>query len=75
MLERMLKATVIRAGSIGSTTAMRLAQFDLFGEVVLTDVVEGKAEGLALDISQSRSIEGFQTTGDRGDHRRRRIRI
>jgi len=72
MLERMLKATVIGAGSIGSTTAMRLAQFDLFDEVVLTDVVEGKAEGLALDISQSRSIEGFQTlvtgvtTGDGG---------
>ncbi|MGV0993229.1 MAG: malate dehydrogenase [Mycobacterium sp.] len=56
-----MKATVIGAGSIGSTTAMRLAQFDLFDEVVLTDIVEGKAEGLALDISQSRSIEGFDT--------------
>lgn len=55
------KAAVIGAGSIGSTTAMRLAQFDLLDEVVLTDIVEGKAEGLALDISQSRPIEGFQT--------------
>lgn len=56
-----LKAAVIGAGSIGSTSAMRLAQFDLFDEVVLTDIVEGRAEGLALDISQSRPIEGFQT--------------
>lgn len=56
-----LKAAVIGAGSIGSTTAMRLAQFDIFDEVVLTDILEGRAEGLALDISQSRPIEGFQT--------------
>jgi malate dehydrogenase len=56
-----LKAAVIGAGSIGSTTAMRLAQFDILDEVVLTDVVDGKAEGLALDVSQSRPIEGFQT--------------
>jgi malate dehydrogenase len=56
-----LKAAVIGAGFIGSTTAMRLAQFDILDEVVLTDIVEGKAEGLALDISQSRPIEGFQT--------------
>lgn len=55
------KATVIGAGSIGSTTAMRLAQSDILDEVVLTDIVDGKAEGLALDISQSRPIEGFQT--------------
>lgn len=40
---------------------MRLAQFDLLDEVVLTDIVDGKAEGLALDISQSRPIEGFHT--------------
>lgn len=55
------KAVVIGAGFIGSTTAMRLAQFNLFDEVILTDIVEGKAEGLALDISQSRPIEEFDT--------------
>lgn len=37
------------------------AQFDIFDEVILTDIVAGRAEGLALDISQSRPIEGFQT--------------
>ncbi len=57
----MRKAAVIGAGSIGSTTAMRLAQFDILDEVVLTDIVDGRAEGLALDLSQSRPIEGFGT--------------
>ena len=55
------KVTVVGAGFYGSTTAMRLAEYDIFQTVVLTDVVEGKAEGLALDMNQSRSIEGFET--------------
>jgi malate dehydrogenase len=55
------KVTVVGAGFYGSTTAMRLAEYDIFETVVLTDVVEGKAEGLALDMNQSRSIEGFET--------------
>jgi malate dehydrogenase len=55
------KVTVVGAGFYGSTTAQRLAQYDLFEEVVLTDVIEGKPEGLALDLNQSRPIEGFQT--------------
>jgi malate dehydrogenase len=29
---------------------------------VLTDIVEGKPEGIALDLNQSRPIEGFETT-------------
>jgi malate dehydrogenase len=40
---------------------MRLAEYDIFDEVVLTDIVEGKAEGLALDMNQSRPVEGFET--------------
>jgi malate dehydrogenase len=56
------KVTVVGAGFYGSTTAQRLAEFDVFDEVVLTDIVEGKPEGLALDMNQSRSIEGFETT-------------
>ena len=55
------KVSVIGAGFYGSTTAQRLAEYDLFEEVVLTDIVEGKPEGLALDMNQSRSIEGFET--------------
>ena len=55
------KVTVVGAGFYGSTTALRLAEYDIFETVVLTDVVEGKAEGLALDMNQSRWVEGFET--------------
>ncbi len=55
------KVTVVGAGFYGSTTALRLAEYDIFDTVVLTDIVEGKPEGLALDMNQSRSIEGFET--------------
>ena len=55
------KVTVVGAGFYGSTTAQRLAEYDILDEVVLTDIVEGKPEGLALDINQSRPIENFET--------------
>src|ERR1700744_2100050 len=55
------KVTVIGAGFYGATTAQRLAEYDIFDEVVLTDIVEGKPEGLALDMNQSRPVEGFET--------------
>jgi len=42
-------------------TALHLAEYDIFEKVVLTDVAEGKPEGIALDINQSRAIEGFET--------------
>lgn len=60
-MSRSGKVSVIGAGFYGSTTAMRLAEYDIFETVVLTDVVDGKAEGLALDINQSRPIEKFET--------------
>ncbi len=56
------KATVVGAGFYGSTTAQRLAEYDVFETVVLTDIIDGKPEGLALDLNQSRPIEGFETT-------------
>lgn len=55
------KVSVVGAGFYGSTTALRLAQYNIFETVVLTDIVEGKSEGLALDMNQSRPIEGFET--------------
>lgn len=55
------RVTVVGAGFYGSTTALRLAEYNIFDEVILTDIVEGKPEGLALDMNQSRSIEGFET--------------
>src|SRR3954454_8220142 len=71
-MERKGKVTVVGAGFYGSTTAQRLGEHHGFEEVVLTDIVDGKPEGIALDISQSRPIEGFETrvtgvtTGQRG---------
>ena len=66
------KVTVVGAGFYGSTTAQRLAEYDIFDEVVLTDIVEGKPEGLALDMNQSRPVEGFETkvTGQTTGRRR-----
>jgi malate dehydrogenase len=67
------KVTVVGAGFYGSTTAQRLAEYDVFETVVLTDIIEGKPEGLALDMGQARPVEGFetkivgQTTGRNGE--------
>jgi malate dehydrogenase len=55
------KVTVVGAGFYGSTTAQRLAEYDVFETVVLTDIIDGKPAGLALDLNQSRPIEGFET--------------
>lgn len=56
-----MKVTIVGAGFYGSTTAQRLAEYDVFDEVVLTDIREGWPEGLALDLNQSRPVEGFET--------------
>src|SRR5256714_8973238 len=62
MVRRMgKKVTVVGAGFYGSTTAQRLAEYDIFETVVLTDIIQGRPEGLALDLNQSRPIEGFET--------------
>ncbi|MFC7534816.1 malate dehydrogenase [Actinoplanes sp. GCM10030250] len=55
------KVTVVGAGFYGSTTAQRLAEYDIFDTVVLTDILEGKPAGIALDLNQSRAIEGYET--------------
>lgn len=56
-----MKATIIGAGKYGSTTAQRLAEADVVDEVVMVDIIEGLPQGLALDIMQSRPLEGFET--------------
>ena len=54
------KVTVVGAGYVGSTCAHLAALKNLASEIVLTDVLEGRAEGIALDMNQSAAIEGFQ---------------
>jgi malate dehydrogenase len=57
-----LKITVVGAGFYGSTTVQRIAEAGYADEVVMVDIIEDKPQGLALDMMQSRSIEGFETT-------------
>jgi malate dehydrogenase len=53
------KVTVVGAGFVGSTTALRILQRGL-ADVCLIDVVEGLPQGLALDFNQSAPIERFE---------------
>lgn len=52
------KVSIIGAGQTGASTAQRIVQTG-YADVVLTDVVEGLAEGKALDLQESAPIEGF----------------
>ena len=68
----MEKITVIGAGNVGATCANVIAHKDLAKEVVLLDIKEGIAEGKALDIWQTSSINHFNTrvTGVTNDYLR-----
>lgn len=68
----MNKITVIGAGNVGATVANVIAHKDLAREVVLVDIKEGLAEGKALDIWQTGSINHFNTkvTGSTNDYLR-----
>jgi malate dehydrogenase len=55
-----MKITVVGSGFVGQTTAMRVLQKGLADEVVLTDIVEGLPQGLALDLKESSPIERFE---------------
>jgi len=52
------KVTVVGAGFVGATTAQRLVEKEI-ADVVLVDIVEGLAQGKALDMMESASVEGF----------------
>jgi malate dehydrogenase len=56
-----MKITVVGAGWHGSTLAFRIASAGYAEEVVMVDVVEGKPQGLALDMMHCRAIDGFPT--------------
>lgn len=58
------KVTVIGAGNVGATCAMRIAGKEL-ADVVLVDIAEGVPQGKGLDLLQSGPIEGYdvQITG------------
>jgi malate dehydrogenase len=64
---RRTKITVVGAGNVGATCAQRLAERD-YADVVLVDIVEGLAQGKALDLNQSGPVVGYEPnligTGD-----------
>ena len=50
------KVTVIGAGNVGATVAMRIAEKEL-ADVVVVDVLEGVPAGKALDLAEAAPIE------------------
>lgn len=58
---RVGRVTVVGAGNVGTHTAMRLAEADLVDEIVLVDVVEGLARGVALDLTHAAGLLGFSS--------------
>lgn len=57
-----MKITVIGAGNVGATAALRIAEKQLAKEVVLIDIVEGIPQGKALDMYESGAVALFDTT-------------
>jgi malate dehydrogenase len=54
-----MKITVVGSGFVGQTTAMRLLEKQL-GDVVLIDIIDGKPQGLALDLQEAAPVEGYE---------------
>jgi len=52
------KISVIGAGNVGATTALKLAELEL-GDIVLVDIVEGMPQGKALDLMEMGPISGY----------------
>src|SRR5438105_7148525 len=59
--EQDVKITVVGTGFYGSTLVQRIAEAGYADDVVMTDIIEDKPQGLALDMMQARAIEGFET--------------
>jgi malate dehydrogenase len=57
-----MKVTVIGAGAVGSTAADVIARREVADEVVLLDIKEGYAQGKAMDLMQTSSLLGFDST-------------
>ena len=52
------KVTIVGAGNVGGTTAMRLAERG-YADVVLYDIVDGLPQGKALDLQEAAPVEGY----------------
>ena len=52
------KVTVVGAGHVGATTALRVVEKQL-ADVVLVDILEGIAQGKALDLLEAGPVQGY----------------
>ena len=65
-----MKISVVGAGAVGASCAEYIAMKNFASEVVLLDIKEGFAEGKAMDLMQTASLNGFDTkiTGSTNDY-------
>jgi malate dehydrogenase len=65
-----MKVSVIGAGNVGATCAEYIALNRIASEVVILDIKENFAEGKALDLMQTATLNGFNTriTGNTNDY-------
>jgi malate dehydrogenase len=65
-----MKITVVGAGAVGASCAEYIALKNFASEVVLLDIKEGYAEGKAMDLMQTASLNSFDTkiTGTTNDY-------
>lgn len=56
-----MKVTIVGAGAVGASCAEYIAIKNFASEVVLLDIKENFAEGKAMDLMQTSSLNGFDT--------------
>ncbi|RIJ49803.1 malate dehydrogenase [Maribellus luteus] len=56
-----MKVTVVGAGAVGASCAEYIAIKNFAEEIVLVDIKEGFAEGKAMDLMQTASLNGFDS--------------
>ena len=65
-----MKVTIVGAGNVGASCAEYILLKEIVEEIVLLDIKEGFAEGKAMDLMQTSSLNGFDTkiTGATNDY-------
>jgi len=65
-----MKVTIVGAGAVGASCAEYVAIKDFASEVVLLDIKDGVAEGKAMDLMQTATLNSFDTkiTGTTNDY-------
>ena len=56
-----MKVTIVGAGAVGASCAEYIAIKDFASEIVIVDIKENFAEGKAMDLMQTASLNGFDT--------------